>query len=128
MQVDHVVSILESLANGIDPATDTPLPQHPFQSPDVIRALFTAASLLTNGTSAAPRARARRPAAAGRRWTDEEDAEVCREYDAGMSFMDIAQKHSRTTGGVMSRLAKLGRIDPETLSPRLRELTVASLQ
>lgn len=125
MQVEHVVSILESLANGIDPATDTELPHNPFSSPEVIRALFTAASLLQRTDVPAARTR---PASAGRRWTDEEDAEVCREYDDGISFMEIAQRHNRTTGGIMSRLAKLGRIDPDTLSPRLRDRTLAALQ
>ena len=124
MQVDHVISILESLGNGIDPTTDTALAQPLFSSPDVIRALLTAASLLQSHDGA----RANKPASAGARWTDAEDDQLCGEYDAGISFMEIAQKHSRTTGAIMSRLVKLGRIDPETLAPRLRAATLAAVQ
>jgi hypothetical protein len=134
MQLEHVISILEALANGVDPATDTEIPNDTFRSPEVIRALFTATAMLqrpdTSGRSssdpaAAPRVR---PAAAGSRWTDEEDAEVCLEYDAGVTFSDIARKHTRSTGAIMSRLVKLGRIEPDTLSPRLRERVQTAVQ
>ena len=127
MLLEHVVSILESLANGIDPATDTEIPNSTFRSPEVIRALFTASNMLQQRPDDIASRRSR-PAAAGRRWTDEEDAEVCNEYDAGMSFSAIAQKHTRTTGAIMSRLVKLGRIDAETLNPRLRDRVQAAVQ
>jgi hypothetical protein len=121
MQLEHVLSILESLANGIDPATDVEIPNDTFRSPEVIRALFTASAMLS-----APRGT--RPAAAGARWTDEEDAEVCREYEAGDSFTAIAEKHKRSTGAIMSRLVKLGRVDAETLSPRIRDRVQTTVQ
>jgi hypothetical protein len=126
MQLDHVVSILEALANGIDPVTDREIPDATFRSPEVIRALFTASTVLQRTGSVEP-GRAR-PAAAGARWTDEEDAAVCREYEAGESFTAIAQKHTRTTGAVMSRLVRLGRIDGETLSPRIRDRVQPAVQ
>jgi hypothetical protein len=132
MQREHVVSILEALANGIDPITDTEIPNDTFRSPEVIRALFSATAMLQQRESARPTSDAvaarPRPAAAGARWTDEEDAEVCREYDAGVSFMEIARKHNRTSGAIMSRLVKLGRIDADTLSPRIRDRVQASVQ
>jgi hypothetical protein len=127
MQVDHVISVLESLANGIDPTTDTELPHKLFESPDVIRALFTAASMLAPMAQSTARTTPR-PSSAGRRWTEDEDAQLCREYDEGMTFTAMAGQHSRTTGAIMSRLVKLGRIDPETLAPRLRGQTLAALQ
>ena len=127
MLLEHVVSILESLANGIDPATDTEIPDSTFRSPEVIRALFTAAAMLQRRPDDAALSRSR-PAAAGRRWTDEEDADLCNEYDAGLTFSAIAQKHTRTTGAIMSRLVKLGRIDAETLSPRMRDRVQAAVQ
>ena len=128
MLLEHVVSILESLANGIDPATDTEIPDSAFRSPEVIRALFTASAMLQQRPDDAAAARRSRPAAAGARWTEEEDAEVCREYEAGASFSAIAQKRTRTTGAIMSRLVKLGRVDAETLSPRIRERVQATVQ
>jgi len=127
MQREHIVSILESLANGVDPTTDTELPQPLFHSPDVIRALFTAAQMLSTQPTHAVR-RPNAPPSAGARWTDAEDAQVCEEYDGGMSFSDIAQKHQRTTGAIMSRLAKLGRVDPDSLGIRLRDRSANATQ
>jgi hypothetical protein len=124
MELEHVISILESLANGIDPATDLEIPDAAFRTPEVIRALFAAAKLLQHTE---PPARVR-PAAAGARWTDTEDAEVCKEYEAGTSFMEIARKHNRTSGAIMSRLVKLGRIDADTLNPRIRDRVQATVQ
>src|SRR5688500_20409160 len=109
MLLEHVVSILESLANGIDPATDTEIPDSTFRSPEVIRALFTASAMLQQRPDDAAATRRSRPAAAGARWSDEEDAEVCREYWAGASFTAIAEEHTRATGGIMRRPVRRGR-------------------
>jgi hypothetical protein len=116
--VEHVVSILESLANGVDPTTDTEIPHPLFASPEVIRALFTAANMLQQEPVTVAPVQRRRAPAAGKRWNDEEDAQVCREYDQGLSFTEMGSKHARTTGAIMGRLIQLGRIDPNTLAPR----------
>lgn len=125
MITEHVVSILESLANGVDPTTDTELPHPLFQSPDVIRALFAAAAILQASNRPA---KPQRHASAGARWTETEDVQICSEYEQGMTFSEMARRHERSTGAIMSRLMKLGRIDPDTLAPRPRPQMPAAVQ
>lgn len=115
MDRQQVITVLESLANGIDPASGSPIPLDAFHSADTVRALFTASSLLKS---------ARTPntkfAAAGAPWTKEEDEQLCREFDASMTPAQIALKHGRSSGAITSRLAKLGKIDPATVKSRDR--------
>lgn len=124
MELQRVVSIVESLAAGVDPATGTNIPHDLFQTPDVIRALFTAANLLKQRADAP--ASTSRPAAAGQRWSDEEDSLLCHEFDGGTPVAEIARQHGRTSGAITSRLVKLGRIDPETVKVRDRGARMAS--
>jgi hypothetical protein len=126
MDQDQVITTLDSLANGLDPTTGSRIPHDLFQSPDVIRALFAAANLLRErptGARATPPAS--RPASAGARWNDEEDALLCREFDAGTPISDIARQHGRTSGAITSRLVKLGRIAPDAVKVRERGARVA---
>jgi hypothetical protein len=99
MNLEQVTTTLDALANGTDPATGARIPIDAFHSPDVVRALFTAANLLRANPAAGPAKRA--AAAAGLRWTDEE-------------------------GAITSRLVKLGRIAPETVTTRDRSARLPS--
>lgn len=123
MQIQQVISILDSMAAGVDPTTGQPLPHDLFQSPDIIRAFFTAANALrTNGVTApaaVPSSRPR-PQAAGARWTDEEDARLAGEFDGGVAVSAIARLHGRTLGAINSRLVKLGKVDPDAVKVRER--------
>jgi hypothetical protein len=53
-----------------------------------------------------------RPAQQGRPWTDELDAELERQWQAGESVEDIAAHFERTPGGIRARLPRVG-CDPE---------------
>ena len=122
MQIEQVISILDSMAAGVDPKSGQAIPHDLFQSPDVIHAFVTAANVLrANGAppAAAPPARPR-PQAAGARWTDEEDARLASAFDGGVPVAEIARLHSRTTGAINSRLVKLGKVDPEAVNVRER--------
>ena len=126
MEKTQVASILRSLASGVDP-TSNQAANEVFAQPDVIRALFMAAELVEGGSGANGRGtyasgeqRAARPAAAGVRWTDDEDARLCRQFDDGLALSEIAAQHGRTRGAITSRLVKLGRLDPESVRPRER--------
>jgi hypothetical protein len=61
-----------------------------------------------------------RRASAGVRWTDEEDARLCNEFDGGQPVAAIADSHGRTKAAITLRLVKLGRIDPATVQTRTR--------
>lgn len=123
MDRHQVVSIVDSLANGLDPTSGATIPHDLFHSPDVVRALFTAANLL-RGADAAPSTS--RPGSAGARWTEQEDALLCHAYDGGTAIGDIARQHGRTKGAITSRLVKLGRIDPNSVKTRERGVHVMS--
>ena len=128
MDRQHVIAVLESLANGIDPQTGAPVPWDAFHSADTVRVLFTATTLLKT-TEPPPAGRRRQATAlpsAGTPWSAEEDARLCREFDAGMTTAQIALQHGRTSGAITSRLVKLGRIDPATVKSRDRGAQVAS--
>lgn len=103
MQRDQVISILESLAQG--------------QPADVVEALNTATSVLRKND---------RPASAGMKWTEEEDALLCREFDAGTAIRAIAQQHGRTAGAITSRLVKLGKLDASQVTSRDRGARVTA--
>lgn len=110
MERDQIVAVLESFTHGLDPATPAVI------SEDVVRALSAAASMLKD-----PLASARpRPQAAGSRWSEEEDALLCHEFDGGMPVAEIARQHGRTSNSITLRLVKLGRIDPQTVTVRER--------
>lgn len=117
--------IIDKLAEGVDPETGEILPpDSPLSSPNVIRALFTASRglrLLSAVTSKEQRKKKREaaahksdpgPAMAGKPWTEEEDEEVIRAFDAGASLAELAAAHSRKPGGIESRLKRHGRLFP----------------
>src|SRR5688572_12192789 len=99
MELQQVVSIVESLAAGTEPGSDAGV------------ALTTAAGLLKQRENT-------RPAAAGQRWSEEEDALLAHEFDGGMAVADIARQHGRTKAAITLRLVKLGRLDADTVKMR----------
>ena len=109
MEQNQVVTILESLANGIDPVTGTAC-NDVFTAPAVACALATAADQLKRNSHPAT----------GARWTVEEDAVLCREFDEGVTVTEIATRHGRTPSAITLRLVKLGRIDAATVRVRQR--------
>ena len=101
MQVEQVVSILDSLAAGVSPEL--------LQSGDAQQAIRTAAALLKS-----------RPAAAGARWSDDEDARLVAEFDGGTAVPEIARLHGRSRAAITLRLVKLGKLDESSVKVRGR--------
>jgi hypothetical protein len=116
MDRQEVIGVLESLANGLDPATGTRIPLDAFHSADSVRALFTASALLRESSER----KSARQAAAGSPWNADEETRLAEEFDAGMSIAQIALQHGRSSGAITSRLVKLGRIDPAAVTVRER--------
>src|SRR5688500_10275639 len=129
MDRSEAITVLESLANGIDPGTGALIPHDAFHTANTVRALFTAVSLLKDERPG-PRRRAvagtTTLTSAGMPWNEEEDAQLSREFDAGLTTSQIALQHGRSSGAITSRLVKLGRIDPATVKSRDRGARVAS--
>ena len=110
MTPNEAKSIIEALANGVDPETGEVLSaKSVFNNPQVIRALFIATDALDSLAKREKREKAL-PGNAGNAWSETEDSDLLSAFDAGGSIKDISAKHGRTEGAIASRLIRLGRI------------------
>lgn len=113
MSPQEALTIIQTLADGIDPQTGEVLSdQSPFNQPPVIRALH-AATLALSRTIELPSDSQQAPSPkkadnAGRSWSPEEDLQLKADYESGVDPKALAQRHGRTTGAIKSRLVKLG--------------------
>jgi len=122
MDDQEALRIITALANGAHPATGELFARDsPYQSPDVIRALFVAQRALEQkahplGRSQHGAARASQTHAesanAGKPWSPEEDQRLLQAFDADKPLAEIAQAHGRTPAGIRARLEKHGRLEP----------------
>jgi hypothetical protein len=122
MDDQQALRIVSALANGANPNTgEIFAADSPYQSPDVIRALFIATRALEKSASRSIAPMSAKPAPpernavsgnAGKPWSADEDRQLLAEFDAGKSLNEIAQTHGRTHGGVRARLEKHGRLEP----------------
>jgi hypothetical protein len=124
MERHEVIAVLESLANGIDPATGQKIPFEAFRLDGNVRALSAAGALLKEDEAELSWRPARRvnPSfpAAGAPWTEEEDVRLAGEHDGGMTVAQIALAHGRTSSAISLRLVKLGRLDASAVKSRQR--------
>lgn len=113
MEEARALTIVTALAGGVNPLTgELFAADSPYQSPDVIRALYCALRAL----EAAGRRRTRGPVAtsnAGKPWSDDEDSQLLSAFDNGRPLAELAQAHGRTRGGIQARLIRHGRLAPE---------------
>ena len=120
MTLGEAAQILEALARGIDPETGEVFPEDsPLNSTHVIRALFMGAKAL--GEHPIPPKAKRLPIEgqehAWQQWTKEEEDRMVAAFDQGVSIDELAATHKRKTGGIRSRLIKLGRLEPSASEP-----------
>ena len=114
MEEARALTIVTALASGVNPLTgELFAADSPYQSPDVIRALYIAVRVL----EAPGRRRTRGPGAAssnaGKPWSDAEDRQLLSAFDNGQPLAELAQTHGRTRGGIQARLIRHGRLTPE---------------
>lgn len=113
MDEAKALTILTTLANGVHPETGEVFPpESPYQSPEVVRALFFATRALES-RSPAPKPRASLPSNAGKPWADEDDRKLLAEFDRGRALSELAQSLGRTVAGIQARLEKHGRLQPD---------------
>jgi len=113
MDQTRALTILSALANGVHPATGEQLATDaPYQSPEVVRALFVAVQALENNGRRSRR-RDDLPPNAGKPWSPEEDERLLAGFDSGKAPRQLAEFHGRTLAGIEARLEKLGRLSPE---------------
>lgn len=111
MDANQALAVVRSLANGVDPASGEVFPaESAYQRPDVVRALYEAASALER-QERYDRRKAEMPVKTGEPWTEDEDRKLLAAFDAGRALQELAAAHERTVGAVRARLLKYGRIN-----------------
>lgn len=103
MDINRAKEIIRTLADGVDPTTGEVLPaESVYNSPEVIRALFTLLEQVNAETAGGPLRNTGKP------WTNVEDDKLRDEYLSNLKISDIAKEHGRTYGAIESRLEHLG--------------------
>ena len=111
MDETQALNIVAALADGINPVTGEVFgPDSPYQSAQVVRALYCVMNGMQSRSRAAQRRREGLPRNAGKPWSPEEDRALLEGFDAGKNIADLAQQHERTTAGIATRLEKHGRL------------------
>ena len=110
MNRSEALSVVRSLANGVDPETGEVFPAGSiYQRPQTVRALYSAAEALEKAERF-ERRKQQLPAKTGEPWSEDEDRELLSGFDAGRGLPDLAAAHQRTQTGVRARLVKYGRL------------------
>jgi hypothetical protein len=110
MDSAQALAVVRSLANGVDPESGEVFPpESAYQRPQVVRALYEAATALER-IGRFERRKAQLPAKTGEPWTEDEDRRLLAAFDAGRALQELAGAHERTMGAVRARLLKYGRI------------------
>jgi hypothetical protein len=111
MDQAQALAVVRSLANGVDPESGEVFPpESAYQRPQVVRALYEAASALEQ-QERYHRRKSQLPGKTGEPWTEEEDRKLLAAFDAGRALQELAAGHERTMGAVRARLLKYGRIN-----------------
>lgn len=118
------IRILEGLANGVNPLTGELLPtEAPYNSPEVIRALFCVLEHFKNPKKRLPRIkksleqkRAENlanglPENAGLPWSEDHRVELCNTFKDGVKISTLAQQFGRTKASIAAELKKQGLIE-----------------
>ena len=101
MNINYAKKIVRALADGIDPITGEILPENSvYNSPDVIRALFTLLEEVDKKTVSLQNA--------GKPWSEAEDKILRKEFYDNLRISEIAKKHGRTYSAIESRLEHIG--------------------
>jgi hypothetical protein len=112
------LQILRGLADGRDPSTGKPLAAtDSCQQPQVVRALCLIVQHLQQLTPAATLADACLQNA-GKAWTEAEEAQLVKDFEAGVKISELAVKHGRTEQAIHGRLYRLGKMPPWPLGVR----------
>ena len=112
MQTTEALKIVQALADGVDPNSgEVFADESPYQHPQIVRALLTAARALERQARTEDRNR-RLPNRAGKSWDESEDKKLLEGFDAGTDIAHPAKQHERTPGSIRARLEKLGKIQP----------------
>ena len=110
MDQAQALAVVRSLANGVDPGSGEVFPpESAYQRPQIVRALYEAASALEQ-QERYQRRKAQLPQKTGEPWSEDEDRKLLAAFDAGSPLAELATAHQRTQTGIRARLVKYGRL------------------
>ena len=110
MNQTEALSVVRSLANGVDPESGEVFPADSiYQRAPVVRALYAAAEALEK-SERFERRKQQLPPKTGEPWSEDEDRKLLAAFDAGRGLQELAAAHERTTSAVRLRLVKYGRL------------------
>jgi len=110
MNQTEALSVVRSLANGVDPETgEVFAADSVYQRAQTVRALYAAAEALEK-SERFERRKQQLPPKTGEPWSEDEDRKLLSGFDAGRGLPDLAAAHQRTQTGVRARLVKYGRL------------------
>ena len=110
MNQTEALSIVRSLANGVDPESGEVFPaESAYQRAQTVRALYAAAEALDRAERF-ERRKQQLPPKTGEPWSEDEDRKLLSGFDAGRGLVELAAAHERTQTGVRARLVKYGRL------------------
>ena len=110
MNQSEALSVVRSLANGVDPSSGEVFPADSvYQRSQTVRALYAATEALEKAERT-ERRKPQLPPKTGEPWTEDEDRKLLSGFDAGGGLPEIAAAHERTQTGVRARLVRYGRL------------------
>lgn len=122
MDQDKTISIIEGLANGVDPITGEVLPAtSPYNNPEVIRALFHVVNLIPKSKKPKKTIEEKQkeniekglPKNYGLPWEEADIQKVISYYQSDVQVDVIANEFSRKPSSIVSLLKKHGAITEE---------------
>lgn len=122
MELQEAKTLVNSLAEGVDPLTGEVLPDDsPYNQPRIIRALYTLLMQGSEKTRAAKKTSAEkqqanldagRPRNAGLPWADEARQELAARFNGGTPLDELEQHLERTRGAILAELVRQGLVEP----------------
>ncbi len=126
MDINQSIRIVECLANGTHPLTGQVIPADaPYNSPEIIRALYTCVQELKYPVKKAKKTTSERcadnlkkglPKNAGMPWTDDLKSLLAKEYQSGNSASGLAKSFERTKYSILLELEKQGLITDQEVA------------
>lgn len=104
-------TIIEAISNGTNPLTGEVLPEETlYREPAIVSALKLALAAVRKIEYRELRKK-NLPVKAGMSWDAAEDQRLLEGHDSGLAVAQIAERHERSKGSIISRLVKFGRLD-----------------
>jgi hypothetical protein len=127
-QYRNARSVLQSLIQGLDPATGAELPKDAIVNRIEINRSMLVAMTAMEQVEARMLRRAQLPESVGKTWTEEEEQQLKDEFARSEPIPLIATKHERTIRAIEARLERLGLLradqrttDNSVVSPPIRK-------